>query len=208
LNCDAFLLKTIDQHGILGIVSVSSMLTAALPTSKPIRYQRLYALTVLLALSAYAPALFAAPQRGGMPGGEKGGLPRGEKHESRREIDQLEEKWRNAVLTGDVAAMDSLLADDYIAISARGTLQTKEETLTRMRSGLRHITALELSDSKVRFYGATALVTSFAHVTGVNADGEAIGDYRYTRVYVRNAQGKWKIVSFEASRIRTPGARR
>ena len=52
------------------------------------------------------------------------------------------------------------------------------------------------------------LVTSFAHVTGVNADGEAIGDLRYTRVYVRNAQGVWKIVSFEASRIREPGARR
>jgi ketosteroid isomerase-like protein len=77
-----------------------------------------------------------------------------------------------------------------------------------MRNPRRHITALELSDSKVRFYGATALVTSFAHVTGINADGEAVGDYRYTRVYVRNAQGRWKIVSFEASRIRVPGARR
>jgi len=176
------------------------MLTAALPTSKPIRYQRLYALTVLLALSAYAPTLFAAPQHGGMP--------RGEKHEGRREIDQLEEKWQNAVLAGDVAAMDSLLAEDYISISARGTLQTKEETLARMRSGVRHITALELADSKVRFYGTTALVTSTAHVTGINADGEAVGDFRYTHVYVRNAQGKWKIVSSEASKIRVPGPRR
>jgi len=45
-------------------------------------------------------------------------------------------------------------------------------------------------------------------VTGVNAEGEAIGDFRYTRVYVRNAQGQWKIVSFEASRIRLPGVRK
>jgi ketosteroid isomerase-like protein len=60
----------------------------------------------------------------------------------------------------------------------------------------------------VRFYGATALVTSFAHVTGTNAEGEAIGDFRYTRVYVRNAQGQWKIESFEASRIRLPSMRR
>ena len=194
------MLKTIDQRGILGIVSVSSMLSAALHSFMPHRLRQLCALVFLLALCAYAPALFAAPQHGG--------LPRGEKHEGRREIDQMEEAWRNAVLTGNVAAMDDLLADDYIAISARGTLQTKEDTLARMRSGLRHITALELSDSKVRFYGATALVTSFVHVTGVNADGEAIGDYRYTRVYVRNAQGKWKIVSFEASKIPTPGPRK
>jgi ketosteroid isomerase-like protein len=195
-----FVLKSIDRRGLAGLLSVTNMPTSTLHPSKPIRYRRLHALVFLLALGAYAPAFFAAPQHGGMP--------RGEKHESRREIDQLEEAWRNAVLTGDAVAMDKLLADDYIAISASGILQTKEDTLARMRNPRRHITALELSDSKVRFYGATALVTSFAHVTGVNADGEAVGDYRYTRVYVRNAQGKWKIVSFEASRIRQPGMRR
>jgi ketosteroid isomerase-like protein len=176
------------------------MLTTALNPSMPHRRRQLCALVFLLALCAYAPALFAAPQHGG--------LPRGEKHEGRREIDQMEEAWRNAVLTGNVSVMDSLLAEDYISISLNGTLQTKEDTLARMRSGRRHITALELSDSKVRFYGATALVTSTAQVTGVNADGEAVGDFRYTHVYVRNAQGQWKIVSFEASRIRVPGTRK
>jgi ketosteroid isomerase-like protein len=201
-----FLLKSIDRRGLSRIVSDSSMLTAALQPSTPIRHQRLYALVFLLSLGAYAPALFATPQHIGVP--QQGGMPRGEKHESRREIDQLEEKWRKAVLAGDVAAMDSLLADEYIGISAHGTLQTKEDTLARMRSGLRHITALDLSDSKVRFYGVTALVTSFAHVTGVNSEGEAFGDFRYTHVYVRNAQGVWKIVSFEASRIGEPKARK
>jgi ketosteroid isomerase-like protein len=132
-------------------------------------------------------------------------MHRGEKHESRREIDLLEEQWRKAELTGNAAVMNGLLADDYVSISAGGTLQSKEDTLARLRSGQKHITGLELSDSKVRFYGATALVTSLAHVTGINAEGEAIGDFRYTHVYVRNAQGKWKIVSSEASRIRQPG---
>jgi ketosteroid isomerase-like protein len=180
------------------------MLVAALQPSSPIRHQRRYALVFLLALGAYAPALICAPQHSGAP--QQGGMPRGEKHESRREIDQLEEKWRKAVLAGDVGAMDSLLSDEYIGIGANGTLHTKEETLARMRSGVRHITAIELSDSKVRFYGATALVTSFAHVTGINSEGEALGDFRYTHVYVRNAQARWKIVSFEASRIRPSGA--
>lgn len=198
-----FLLKSIDRRGISGIVSVSSMLSVAPHACTHIRLQRLYALVFLLALGAYAPALFAAFQHSGTP--QHSGMPRGEKHESRREIDQLEEKWRNAEVTGNVAVMDVLLADDYVSISAGGTLQSKEDTLARMRSGQKHITAIELSDSKVRFYGSTALVTSIAHVTGINAAGEAIGDFRYTHVYVRNAQGKWKIVSSEASRIRQPG---
>lgn len=182
------------------------MLAAALNPSMQLRRQRMCAFVFLLALAAYAPALFASPQHGGTP--QHSGMPRGEKHESRREIDQLEEQWRNAVLTGNAAVMGELLSDDYVSISASGTLQSKEDTMARLRSGRRHIASIELSDSKVRFYGTTALVTSFAHVTGTNAEGEALGDYRYTHVYARNAQGKWKMVSSESSHIRQPGTRK
>jgi ketosteroid isomerase-like protein len=130
------------------------------------------------------------------------GIPRSQKHENRHVIDQLEDAWRNAVLKADVATMDALLADDYIAITPSGTLQTKEQTLTNLRFGTTRFVRIELSDRKVRFYGTTALVTSRAEVTGSNAEGEISGSYRYTRVYVHDLRGSWKIVSFEASRIR------
>ena len=50
--------------------------------------------------------------------------------------------------------------------------------------------------------------TSVAEVTGNRGEDEVTGRYRYTRVYVRNAQGQWKIVSFESSRIREAGERK
>jgi ketosteroid isomerase-like protein len=150
------------------------------------------AIGLALFLSAPALPLFAA-------------LPRTQKHESRHEIDHLEETWRNAVLQANTATLESLLADDYMAITASGTLQSKEEALANVRSGLTHFTTLEISDRKVRFYGTTALVTSLAEVTATTPEGELSGSYRYTRVYVRDVHGKWKIVSFEASRIREPG---
>jgi len=152
---------------------------------------------VLLAVlfAASAPLLYA-------------GMPRTQKHESRREIDQLEEMWRNAVLKANTAAVDSLLADDYLAITPNGTLQTKEQTLALMRSGQVRFTSLELSDRKVRFYGSTALVTSRAEVSGATPAGDISGSFLYTRVYVRDERGAWKVVSFEASRIRSQGERR
>lgn len=137
--------------------------------------------------------------------GLQAGMPRMQKHESRHEIDQLEETWREAILKSNTAAMDGLLADDYLAITASGTLQTKEQALANLRTGRTHFTALDVSDRKVRFYGTTALVTSLAEVKGTAGDGDISGSYRYTRVYVRDARGAWKIVSFEASRIREPG---
>ena len=72
-----------------------------------------------------------------------------------------------------------------------------------------HFTSLTISDRKVRFYGKTAVVTSLADIEGTNAEGNDVtGNYRYTRVYVRDPQGAWKIVSFEASRVREPGPHR
>ncbi len=136
------------------------------------------------------------------------GQAKPKKHEVRHEIFDLEDAWRNAVLKSDTNAMSALLADDYMAITASGMLQTKQEVLANMRAHRVHFTTLLLSDRKVRFYGKTALVTSQAEVEGTTPEGDISGDFRYTRVYVRDSQGRWKIVSFESSKIRSPGERK
>ena len=128
-------------------------------------------------------------------------VPRAQRHEYRHEIDQLEDAWRSAMLKGNSAALAALLADDYTAITAKGAIQTKEQAIANLRSGALQLTELNISDRKVRIYGSTAVVTSVAELTGGKSDQEMTGRYRYTRVYIRNSQGQWKIVSFEASRI-------
>jgi ketosteroid isomerase-like protein len=132
-------------------------------------------------------------------------MPRAQRHESRHEIDHLEEAWRDAILKQNTAAMEGLLAEDYMAITGYGTLQTKEQTMANLRTGRMHFTTLDISDRKVRFYGTTALVTSLADVHGTTDEGDISGNYRYTHVYVRDAKGAWKIVSFEASKVREAG---
>ena len=132
-------------------------------------------------------------------------MPRSERHESRHEIDQLEETWRNAILKHDAVALGAMLSEDYVGITARGTLQSKEDVLAGLRAGALQFSSLELSDRKVRFYGQTALVTSRAEVTGTSASGDVTGSYRYTRVYVHDPKGGWKVVSFEVNRIRDAG---
>jgi len=153
--------------------------------------------SVWMLAAVLLPAVCAHPLQAGMA--------RTQKHESRHEIDQLEDAWKAAVLKGNTVAMTSLLADDYMAITPSGTLQTKEQTLANLKSGRTHFTSLDLSDRKVRFYGTTALVTSTAAVQATTAEGAISGSFRYTRVYVRDQGGAWKIVSFEANKIRNPG---
>ena len=133
-------------------------------------------------------------------------LPRHENKVVHKEIESLEQEWRQAILTNNVSAMDHLLADDYVGITSNGTIETKAQALAQRRAGTVRITKLDLSDIRVRLYGDTAVVTSVADLVGTNGDSDISGKYRYTRVYARRLE-HWKIVSFEASRIHDVDAR-
>lgn len=127
------------------------------------------------------------------------------KHDAKRQVEALEEQWRQAQLSGDVATMDSLLSDDYIGISMTGQVNTKMQQLDRMRTHKIALSKLDLGEMQVKLVGAIAIVTSRAEVEGTNEGIPVKGTYRYTRVYQRLPSGNWKITSFEATRV--PGPR-
>ena len=189
---------TIDHRAFPGLLSdtfMSGNLSVLSVSASRLRQPAIkrFLLLVLMA-SVMATAVQAGPAKS-----------KAKKPDVRHEIFALEEAWRNAVLKSDINAMGNLLADDYMAITASGMLQTKQEALANMRTHRVQVNVLLLSDRKVRFYGNTALVTSLAEMQGTGPEGELSGAYRYTRVYVRDAQGKWKIVSFESSKLRPQG---
>ena len=123
------------------------------------------------------------------------------KHDAKRQVEALEEQWRQAQLAGDVGAMDKLLSDDYIGISITGQVNTKSQQLDRMRMHKIALTKLDLGDRQVKLVGSIAIVTSRAEVEGTNEGAPVKGTYRYTRVYQRLPSGGWKITSFEATRV-------
>jgi ketosteroid isomerase-like protein len=123
------------------------------------------------------------------------------KHDAKRQVEALEEQWRQAQLIGDVGAMDKLLSDDYIGITMTGQVNTKTQQLDRMRMHKIALTKLDLGDRQVKLVGAIAIVTSRAEVEGTNEGAPVKGTYRYTRVYQRLPSGAWKITSFEATRV-------
>jgi ketosteroid isomerase-like protein len=133
-------------------------------------------------------------------------LPKREARTVHKQIEGLEMQWRQAQVDNNIKVIDGLLADDYVGITANGTIETKAQAIAQRKAGTVRITALDLDDLKVRLYGDTAVVTSKADVQGVNGESDISGKYRYTRVYNRRL-GQWKIVSFEASRIHDADAR-
>ena len=181
--------RNVDPQNNSGLLSLTPM-GMRKGTSKVEWKRRLTLGILLLVASAPLPA----------------GVPHPERREDRHTIMRMEEAWRSALLDADITAMESLLADDYMAITPNGTLQSKEQTIANLKSGVLHFDRIEVTERKVKFYGSTALVRSRAEVSGKTAEGAVSGSYRYTRVYAQDSKKVWRIVSFEANRIiRDPG---
>ncbi len=125
------------------------------------------------------------------------------KRAERTQIVALEHEWQKATLAGDLPAMDKLLSDDYLGITATGEVLTKTQQLDRMREGKLTITKLDTSETKIKLVGNIAIVTCLAQVEGTTDDGPLHGAYRYTRVYQRLAGNVWKVTNFEV----TPASR-
>jgi len=118
------------------------------------------------------------------------------------EILKLEELRNQAVLHGDVVALDQMTSDDYSFITLRGEMRTKSEILNGFKSGSFHYESREISDLKVRVYGNnTAVVTGRSVQKGTENGKDYSGDYRFTRVYVKQ-NGRWLTVALQTTLIR------
>jgi ketosteroid isomerase-like protein len=129
-----------------------------------------------------------------------------------REIQELEAQFGRAVVTGDRAFYDRVLAEDFTHTSHSGVFKTRAEFMAEnkfdekkdFKSGRTHYDAYDVDELAIRIYGDTAVVTGRTSPKGLNAQGQPIsGRYRYLRVWVKR-QGRWQAVAFEGTRIAQP----
>lgn len=134
-----------------------------------------------------------------------GNLAYAQHHERKRteraEILAMETEWRQAQLTGDTTAMDQLLADDFLGVTAAGQVVTKAQQLDRMRTRQIALAKMDMAQTKIKMSGNLAVVTSVVMLEGTANGAPLHGEFRYTRVYQRTPGSGWKITSFEATRV-------
>lgn len=82
-------------------------------------------------------------------------------------IDAVIDRWATAERAGDTAALDSLLAEDFVGIGPVGFVLDRAAWLTRFDHGLRY-EQLELDEVSTHHHGTTVIV-----VARQRADGHA-----------------------------------
>lgn len=136
--------------------------------------------------------------------GGKNKLPKESRRSETHEIEALEQQWRTALLSGNASMLDSVLADDFLAISSRGTLSDKQQYIQHIAAHTTRLISLDVTDMKVRAKPTSAVVVLQAHVVGTLEGRPIQGVFLYTKVYSREPSGAWRMTNFEATRVSAP----
>jgi ketosteroid isomerase-like protein len=112
-------------------------------------------------------------------------------------------EWDTAYITHDQYAVKRLLAEDYIGIDHDGEVTKKADEVALVKSGEYVLLSVEqIEPRQVRFYGSTAIVTSYSNVN-LKIKG-AVTNFmgRATTVCTEKKVGQWEIVSWHASKVK------
>jgi len=117
-----------------------------------------------------------------------------------KELLQLEDEFARAVASNDADALDKLLADDWIIVEPDGGIIDKARFLEVIRSGALSHESMESTDSKIRVYGSTALVTGLTTSEGKFMGQDFTSCERATDIFVKQAD-RWQCVFTQLTRF-------
>jgi ketosteroid isomerase-like protein len=80
----------------------------------------------------------------------------------------LESKWNEAYKHGDVATMESLLADDFVITVEDGSTFSKSGYIAHNADCALHPEISDMAEIKVRMHGNVAVVTAAYHEKGTS----------------------------------------
>jgi peptidylprolyl isomerase len=117
----------------------------------------------------------------------------------------LETQWMEAFKNRDGAALDRILADDFIFTDDEGQVHNKTEYI-KAATQLIKVESYTLDDVATRTAGATGVVTG--KWTGKVAIGgkDASGEFRFTDTFVKRL-GRWQVLASQDTRIPKQGAK-
>lgn len=108
-----------------------------------------------------------------------------------------EQKWVDAVIHGDSATLEKLMASDILYTHSSATTQTRAEFIKAATTGSTKYTAIDFSDVVVRQYGRTVIITHKAVFKSVQ-NGES---HLFIGEVWAEQNGGWQMVSRQATKL-------
>jgi len=124
-----------------------------------------------------------------------------ENSKNEQEVMQMIEKFRSALVKGDVPTLQQIWANNYVFVNPSGEVLTKEQRLANIRSGATKLEAInQQEDTKIRVYQNSAVSTSRYTLKGQYSGQPTSGQYTVTSVWVKSSE-RWQLVSTQITAV-------
>jgi len=111
-------------------------------------------------------------------------------------IRQLNDEWVKAMMRGDSATLDRIMADDFIfTYPLEG--DDKAQFIADVTSGDLKIEHISREQTSVRVFGSTAVLTARDSATWLYHGRELSGQYKIIQVFAERA-GRWQLCAVQA----------
>jgi ketosteroid isomerase-like protein len=116
------------------------------------------------------------------------------------QILNLDREWNEAYPRLDGAALDRIIADDWVCIDGTGLVITKSELLRRVASSTSFLDPYKFDEIALHMFEETAIV--IGRLSGQMRDSDGVHDVkqRYMRVYVKR-NDRWQAVATQVTKI-------
>ncbi len=108
--------------------------------------------------------------------------------------------YTEAVMTGDIPALETLLAPNYWHINANGHIQDREHFITTIKNREMVIDRLSFTNARTTIIGDATLITGNGTLMGRAEPPLPQGLMRFTLVLVKN-KGRDEVVLFQATPV-------
>jgi ketosteroid isomerase-like protein len=113
---------------------------------------------------------------------------------------KLEQGWNDAFYRKDVAFIDKILADEFIATYDDGTRGDRAKELALVHEFNQQVESAIQDEFTVRVYRDTAVVWFTLRLVGIKQGQRSELTLRYTDVWVMR-DGRWQCVSTQSTRV-------
>ena len=107
-------------------------------------------------------------------------------------------RWWKALLDADVAALDTLLADDLTFHNPVGAARTKAQYLENVRSGRTAYDSITADEPLIRMHGTAAIVTGRADILFRSQGQPRTEGLYYTAVYGWTG-ARWRMLAWQST---------
>ena len=117
------------------------------------------------------------------------------------DLKELTQKWLDAYVKADTAALKNIEADDWTFVDSDGTTMNKAKDLKELEDKTFVCKSAAASDVKVKAMGDNnAYVTATVKMTGSYKGEDFSGEFRAVDIYEKK-DGKWQAVYSQITKV-------